>query len=108
MYRISDFWSRGPGQTDTGSLNLRRSNIGRNTGLANRVMKRLSGGRFSDANYIATFTRTTSQYRYFIANQARGLAAAPIDAEEERHADVLSQGIDFAGADTGSWPVYQP
>src|SRR6185437_10776885 len=64
-------------------------------------MQRLARARFSHANGIAAWGAGASQHNGLVAQQARGLATASVNAQEVGHERVLSHRESGIGG--GSW-----
>jgi hypothetical protein len=71
---------------------LQGSDSGSGTRLAHGLMQRFSSLCRTHANYVARSRSGGGEKRVFVADCARRLAAAAIDAEVERHELFLSQG----------------
>jgi len=82
---LSQFWTCSPGPSHARARNLRGRNAGGGAGLAHRLLQRLAGLRFTDADNVAWSGSRGREQARFIAYRAGGFGAASVDAEIVGH-----------------------
>src|SRR6185369_93767 len=84
-YHLADLWPGCAGEADADAADLGRVEMGNRAGLPDGASQRLARLRFAHPDHVAGPAGSCAQYGGFVADQARSLAAAAVDAEEDGH-----------------------